>query len=162
MISRSLPVADNCLFHYFNLLNNILHSRAYQLIWLFSTYLIWISADVTSALLLFCEPDHSNSLLTSHFLPKTLTIYFRISKLLLCLKNDWLNWLCQWHSGKSEPLFSYKVWYIVGFEFVEMAISTNQKPTIYRNLYENTRPGLTRGQCPMLVLKLSVFAEGRS
>ena len=24
-----------------------------------------------------------------------------------------------------------------------MAISTNQKPTIYRNLYENTGPGLT-------------------
>ena len=28
--------------------------------------------------------------------------------------------------------------YIVGFGFVEMAISTNPKPTIYRNLYENT------------------------
>ena len=25
---------------------------------------------------------------------------------------------------------------------VEMAISTNEKPTIYRNLYENTDPGL--------------------
>ena len=31
--------------------------------------------------------------------------------------------------------------YIVGFWLVEMAISTNQKPTIYRNLYENTGPG---------------------
>ena len=30
--------------------------------------------------------------------------------------------------------------YIVGFWLVEMAISTNQKPTIYRNLYENTGP----------------------
>ena len=29
---------------------------------------------------------------------------------------------------------------IVGFWLVEMAISTNQKPTIYRNLYENTGP----------------------
>ena len=28
--------------------------------------------------------------------------------------------------------------YIVGFGLVEMAISTNPKPTIYRNLYENT------------------------
>ena len=27
-----------------------------------------------------------------------------------------------------------------------MAISTNQKPTIYRNLYENTRPGRLTGQ----------------
>ena len=35
-------------------------------------------------------------------------------------------------------VFSYKLWYIVGFWLVEMAISTNQKPTIYRNLYENT------------------------
>ena len=36
------------------------------------------------------------------------------------------------------PVFSYKLRYIVGFWLVEMAISTNQKPTIYRNLYENT------------------------
>ena len=35
----------------------------------------------------------------------------------------------------------YKLRYIVGFGLVEMAISTNQKPTIYRNLYENTGPG---------------------
>ena len=34
----------------------------------------------------------------------------------------------------------YKLRYIVGFWLVEMAISTNQKPTIYRNLYENTGP----------------------
>ena len=32
--------------------------------------------------------------------------------------------------------------YIVGFALVEMAISTNPKPTMYRNLYENTVPGL--------------------
>ena len=38
------------------------------------------------------------------------------------------------------PVFSYKLRYIVGFWLVEMAISTNQKPTIYRNLYENTAP----------------------
>ena len=36
------------------------------------------------------------------------------------------------------PVFSYKLRYIVGFWLVEMAISNNQKPTIYRNLYENT------------------------
>ena len=40
----------------------------------------------------------------------------------------------------SGPVFSYKLRYIVGFWLVEMAISTNQKPTIYRNLYENTGP----------------------
>ena len=33
---------------------------------------------------------------------------------------------------------SYKLWYIVGFWLVEIVISTNQKPTIYRSLYENT------------------------
>ena len=38
------------------------------------------------------------------------------------------------------PIFSYKLRYIVGFWLVEMAISTNQKPTIYRKLYENTGP----------------------
>ena len=41
----------------------------------------------------------------------------------------------------SGAVFSYKLRYIVGFWLVEMAISTNQKPTIYRNLYENTDPG---------------------
>ena len=40
------------------------------------------------------------------------------------------------------PVFSYKFRYIVGFWLVEMAISTNQKPTIYRNLYENTVSGV--------------------
>ena len=35
-------------------------------------------------------------------------------------------------------VFSYKLRYIVGYGLVEMAISTNPKPTIYRNLYENT------------------------
>ena len=40
----------------------------------------------------------------------------------------------------SAAVFSYKLRYIVGFWLVEIAISTNQKPTIYRNLYENTGP----------------------
>ena len=38
----------------------------------------------------------------------------------------------------SGPIFSYKLRYIVGFWLVETAVSTNQKPTMYRNLYENT------------------------
>ena len=40
----------------------------------------------------------------------------------------------------SRPVLSYKLRYIVGFWLVEMVISTNQKPTIYRNMYENTGP----------------------
>ena len=40
----------------------------------------------------------------------------------------------------AGAVFSYKLRYIVGFWLVEMAISTNQKPTLYRNLYENTGP----------------------
>ena len=40
----------------------------------------------------------------------------------------------------SGAVFSYKLRYIVGFWLVETAVSTNQKPTIYRNLYENTGP----------------------
>ena len=42
----------------------------------------------------------------------------------------------------TGAVFSYKLRYIVGFRLVEIAISTNQKPTIYRNLYENTGPVL--------------------
>ena len=36
------------------------------------------------------------------------------------------------------PVFLYKLRYIVGFGLVEMTISSNPKPTIYRNLYENS------------------------
>ena len=43
---------------------------------------------------------------------------------------------------RPGSVFSYKLRYIVGFLLVEIAISTNQKPTIYRNLYENTDPGV--------------------
>ena len=42
--------------------------------------------------------------------------------------------------NQPGSVFSYKLRYIVGFWLAEMAISTNQKPTIYRNLYENTGP----------------------
>ena len=42
----------------------------------------------------------------------------------------------------AGPIFSYNLRYIVGFWLVEMAISTNQKLTIYRNLYENTALGM--------------------
>ena len=35
----------------------------------------------------------------------------------------------------------YNLRYIVVFGLVEMGISTNPQPTIYRNLYENTGPG---------------------
>ena len=45
-------------------------------------------------------------------------------------------------SETPGQVFSYKLRYIVGFGLVEMAISTNQKPTIYLNLYENTDPAL--------------------
>ena len=36
----------------------------------------------------------------------------------------------------------YKLRYIVGLGLVEMVISTNPKPTIYGNLYENTGPDI--------------------
>ena len=45
-----------------------------------------------------------------------------------------------WYVGKSTTPgheFSYKLRYIVGVALVEMTISTNQKLTIYRNLFEN-------------------------
>ena len=40
--------------------------------------------------------------------------------------------------GLRGLVLLYKLRYIVGFGLVEMAISTNPKPTIYRDLYENT------------------------
>ena len=43
-------------------------------------------------------------------------------------------------------VFSYKLRYIVGFGLVEMAISTNPKHTMYRNLYENTGPDCCSSQ----------------
>ena len=42
------------------------------------------------------------------------------------------------HYYKSRPLFSDKLRYDVGFRLVAISIATNPKPTIYRNLYENT------------------------
>ena len=42
----------------------------------------------------------------------------------------------------SGSVFSYKLWYIVDFWLVEMGISTNQKPTIYHNLYKFTSLGI--------------------
>ena len=42
-------------------------------------------------------------------------------------------------NDRARILVQVKI-YIVGFWLVEMAISTNQKPTIYRNLYKNTGP----------------------
>ena len=38
----------------------------------------------------------------------------------------------------NRMVFSYKLRYIIGFGLVGIAISTNPKPTIYRNLYVNT------------------------
>ena len=53
------------------------------------------------------------------------------------------HWSCseiqrQYAEIALRPIFSYKLPYIVGFGLVEMAISTNPKPAIYRNLYEDT------------------------
>ena len=45
-----------------------------------------------------------------------------------------------WVKSGPGTVFSYKLRYIVGFWLVEIDISTNPKPTIYRNLYENTGP----------------------
>ena len=49
---------------------------------------------------------------------------------------------CSW--VPYRPVFLYKLRYIAGFGLVEMAISTNPKPAIYRNLHENTDPGNDR------------------
>ena len=54
--------------------------------------------------------------------------------------DDGEHWQDVMANVNPGPVFSYKLRYIVGFWLVEMAISTNQKPMIYRNLYKNTGP----------------------
>ena len=51
-----------------------------------------------------------------------------------------LKLLSHLYQTTPGPVFSYNLRYIIGFRLVKMAISTNQKPTIYRNLYKNTVP----------------------
>ena len=48
---------------------------------------------------------------------------------------------------KLGAVISYKLRYIVGFGLGEMAILTNPKSTIYRNLYENTGLGWSMVGC---------------
>ena len=49
------------------------------------------------------------------------------------------------------PVFSYNLRYIVGFGLV------NPKPTIYRNLYENTDPGFGMGEACILMIARRPF-----
>ena len=42
-------------------------------------------------------------------------------------------------------LYNLQLRYNVGFGLVELAISTNPKPTMCRNLYENAEPGALIG-----------------
>ena len=66
------------------------------------------------------------------FIQKPLVV--KKSSLFLGMQNDALM-----HRVKRfvREYGSYKLRYIVGFGLVEMAISTNPKPKIYRNLCEN-------------------------
>ena len=51
-----------------------------------------------------------------------------------------VNHVSMYRCCQTGPAFSYKLRYIVGFWLV----STNQKPTIYRNLYENMDPDVVK------------------
>ena len=62
----------------------------------------------------------------------------------------------------TGPVFSCKLRHIVGFGLVEMAISTNPKPTISRKLYENMGPETEAAQSlcfAPLIFKPFVFIE---
>ena len=62
--------------------------------------------------------------------------------LIICNLNEKI---CYWNFW-AHILIHVMIWYIVGFELVEMAISTIPKPTtVVRNLYENTGPGVQKG-----------------
>ena len=77
------------------------------------------------------------------------TLYILVHRLSgPALKQHWLHvsYSTGDHPDSNDqghiPVFLYKLRYIVGFGSVEMAISTNPTPTIYRNLYKNTGPGI--------------------
>ena len=63
----------------------------------------------------------------------------------------------------GTPGFVFSLYYIVGFGLVEMVISTISKPTICRNLYENTGTGVQKGAvfrkitCELAFILKSVF-----
>ena len=63
----------------------------------------------------------------------------------------------------SQGPYSRTSYYMVGFWLAEMAISTNQKHTIYRTLFENTGPGCTHGlDFPVLqASRTAFFSIGR-
>ena len=75
-------------------------------------------------------------LLNVFLLTKVNIIWVLITKYII----DHLDWGSCSRRQHLYPVFSYKLWYIAGFGLVEMAISTNPKPAIYRSLYENTDP----------------------
>ena len=56
---------------------------------------------------------------------------------------------------------AYKLRYIAGFGFVEMAISTNPEPTIYCNLYENTGLVAHQSEHPDFEFILTFFLIGK-
>ena len=68
------------------------------------------------------EIDHKHGLFSQT------TLDVRLFVVIMC------NWCCSVHRVLVQ------VTYIVGFGLVEMAISTNPKPTIYRNSCDNTGP----------------------
>ena len=57
-------------------------------------------------------------------------------------QTDGIYMFIQWTNAPG-PVFSYKLRYIIGW-LVEMPISTNHKPIIYRNLCDNSGPGVAR------------------
>ena len=76
-----------------------------------------------------------------------------ITKMLILNYQHDVAWMYTWQRNNSYyqfyltvigPVLSYKLRYIVAFGLVEMSISTNAKPPIYRNLYGNMGPGETR------------------
>ena len=55
------------------------------------------------------------------------------------------------YMSEAGPVLSYNLRYIVGSGLVEMDISTNLKPAIYRNVYENTASVARQiSRCPMV------------
>ena len=92
-----------------------------------ATLLFFIQSFCDSGTCIYnqCDVHSGNILFIFHFLPDHSCIYTQKLIIIHNTNNFW-----------SGAIFSYKLRYIVGFGLVEMAISTNPKPTVYLNLYE--------------------------
>ena len=138
------------IFYKKSLVNMYIYIYTYMLILQVSRYCLLALQDRSGCLYRLDHRDQKTSLTDNR------TDATRMINTLKCSfhKQSWshvrspVEWSLNIHWSDSlraghytpEPVFSYKLRYVARFGLVEIAISTNPKPAIYRSLYENTGP----------------------